>query len=178
MGFEWNVTSLQWRLFQIKLANLKTWKWTWKCALWGPKFVDGFFTAWHNLTTRREMIKIKWRYTSLQRVFEVDFQKQAMIDNIKTSSFNIEENVGVETNNNNNNEETCVKVFFDIILEDSLTRVSLLTTSRNMTNMATLRSMTRKMPPFASSSTTNSDSRVEIVTRRSNPLVQLQPILG
>jgi hypothetical protein len=99
-----------------------------------------------------------------------------MIDNIKTPLFNIEENIAVETNNNNDNEETCVEVSLDTILEDSLTRVSLLTTSSNTISMATLRGMARKMSPSATSSTTSSDSRVEVATRRSNPAVQFLPI--
>jgi hypothetical protein len=141
-----------------------------------PKICGWLFTAWHNLTTRREMVKKGWSYTGLQRAFEPEFQKQAMIDNIKTPLFNIEENVAVETNNNNDNEETCVEVSLDTILEDSLTRVSLLTTSSNTISMATLRGMARKMSPSATSSTTSSDSRVEVATRRSNPAVQLLPI--
>jgi hypothetical protein len=141
-----------------------------------PKICGWLFTAWHNLTTRREMVKKGWSYTGLQRAFEPEFQKQAMIDNIKTPLFNIEENVAVETNNNNDNEETCIEVSLDTILEDSLTRVSLLTTSNNTISIATLRGMARKMSPYATSSITSSDSRVEVATRRSNPAVQLLPI--
>ena len=82
----------------------------------------------------------------------------------------------METNNNNDNEETCVEVFLDTILEDSLTRVSLLTSSSNTISMAALRGMTRKMSSSTTSSTTSLDSRVEVVIRRSNPSVQLLPI--
>ena len=82
----------------------------------------------------------------------------------------------METNNNNDNEETCVEVFLDTILEDSLTRVSLLTSSSNTISMAALRGMARKMSSSTTSSTTSLDSRVEVVIRRSNPSVQLLPI--
>ena len=82
----------------------------------------------------------------------------------------------METNNNNDNEETCVEVFLNTILEDSLTRVSLLTSSSNTISMAALRGMTRKMSSSTTSSTTSLDSRVEVVIRRSNPSVQLLPI--
>ena len=122
------------------------------------------------------MVKKCWSYTSLQRAFEPEFHNQAMIDNIKTPLFNIEENVAVETNNNNDNEETCVEVSLDTILEYSLTRVSFLTSSSNTISMITLRGMARKMSSFTTSSTTNLDSGVEVVTRRSNPSVQLLPI--
>jgi hypothetical protein len=100
-----------------------------------------------------------------------------MIDNINKTLFNIEENVAVETNNNNDNEETCVEVSLDIILKDFLTKVSLLTTSSNTISMVTLRSIAKKMSSFGTSSTTSLDSGVEVDTRRSNPWVQLLPIL-
>lgn len=100
-----------------------------------------------------------------------------MIDNIKTPLFNIDENEAVKTNNNNDNEDTCVEVSLNTILKKSFTRVSLLTTSSNTTSMDTLWGMTRKMPSSAISNTTSSYSRIKIVTRRSNALVQLLLIL-
>jgi hypothetical protein len=100
-----------------------------------------------------------------------------MIDNIKTSLFNIEDNVAVETNNSNDNEEICVKISLDIIFEHFLTRVLLLTTSSNTMSMTILRDMARKMPPSTTSSTITLNSRIEVVTNRSNPSIQLLPIL-
>ena len=83
----------------------------------------------------------------------------------------------METNNNNDNEERCVKLSLNTILEDSPTRVSLLTTSSNTISIATLRDMARNVPPSVISSTTSLDSRVEVVTRRSNSSVQILHIL-
>lgn len=72
----------------------------------------------------------------------------------------------VKTNKNNDNEETCVELLLDTILEDFLARVSLLTTSSNMISMALQSGMAREMPSSPTSSTTSSNLRVGIVTRR------------
>ena len=148
-----------------------------KMSLLRPKVCGWLFIIWHNLTTRREMIKNIMKLYKYTMCIWTRVQKQVMIDDIKTPLFNIVENVAVETNNNNDNEGTCVEVSLVTILEDSLTRVSLFTTSSNMTSVASLLDMTKKMPPSAPLSTTTSNLRVEVVTRRSNPIVHLLPIL-
>jgi hypothetical protein len=96
-----------------------------------PLICQWLFTAWHHLTTKLEMVKKGWKQTGLLKAFEPEFQKQAMMDNIKIPLFKIiEGDIAMETNNTNEDEETCGEVSLDTILEESLTKVQLLT-SRN-----------------------------------------------
>ena len=65
----------------------------------------------------------------------------------------------------------------NIILEDFVIKVSLLTTSSNTISMVTLRIIVKKMPSSATSRTTILDSRIKVVAGRSNPFIQLILIL-
>jgi hypothetical protein len=66
------------------------------------------------------------------------------VDNIKTPLFNtIEEDIALETNNQED-EETCGEVSLDIVLEESLTKVSLLQSKGNPTSTATLHGIARQ----------------------------------
>jgi hypothetical protein len=67
-----------------------------------------------------------------------------MVDNIKTPLFkSIEGDIAMETNNTNEDEETCGEVSLDTILEESLTKVQLLTSKNKTPSMTSLRGIAR-----------------------------------
>jgi hypothetical protein len=109
-----------------------------------PLICQWLFTAWHHLTTKLEMVEKGWKHIGLLKAFEPEFQKQAMVDNIKTPLFkSIEGDIAMETNNTNEDEETCGEVSLDTILEESLTKVQLLTSKNKTPSMTSLRGIAR-----------------------------------
>jgi hypothetical protein len=99
------------------------------------------------------MVEKGWKHTGLLKAFEPEFQKQAMVDNIKTPLFkSIEGDIVMETNNTNEDEETCGEVSLDTILEESLTKVQLLT-SKNKTPSMTLLCRIARTPTSATINT-------------------------
>jgi hypothetical protein len=108
-----------------------------------PRLCGWLFTIWHNLTIRSDMVKKGWKHTGLLQAFETNFQKETMIDNIKTPLFkSTEEDMEIETINNIEDEDTCGEVSLDTVFEDSLTKVALLN-KPNTSNMATFHGMAR-----------------------------------
>jgi hypothetical protein len=116
-----------------------------------PQICGWLFTAWHHLTIKSDMVKKGWKHTWLLQAFETNFQKEAMIDNIKTPLFkSTEEDTEIETINNIEDEDTCnLEVSLDTVLEDSLTKVALLNKS-NTSSLAALHGMARssKSAPY------------------------------
>jgi hypothetical protein len=109
-----------------------------------PLICQWLFTAWHHLTTKLDMVEKGWKHTGLLKAFEPEFQKQAMVDNIKTPLFkSIEGDIAMETNNTNEDEETCGEVSLDTILEESLTKAQLLTSKNKTPSMTSLRGIAR-----------------------------------
>ena len=99
-----------------------------------------------------------------------------MLENIKDPLFT---NVG-ETNtskeiDHTNMEEICVEVSIDIILEDSLSRISLLTNGNTKSNITSLHKMAKKGPTPASNNTFESNFITNNIYNRSNVVVQLLP---
>ena len=90
------------------------------------------------------MVEKEWKHIGLLKAFEPQFQKQAMVDNIKTPLFkNIEGDIAMKTNNTNEDEETCGEVSLDTIPEESLTKVQLLTSKNKTPSMTSLRAIAR-----------------------------------
>jgi hypothetical protein len=109
-----------------------------------PSICQWLFIAWRHLTTKLEMVERGWKHTGLPKAFEPEFQKQAMVDNIKTPLFkSIEGDIAMETINTNEDEETCGEVSLDTIFEDSLTKVQLLTSKNKTPSMTSLRGIAR-----------------------------------
>jgi hypothetical protein len=122
-----------------------------------PKVCGWLFRSWHQLTTKTEMVKKGWIHTGLLRAFEPEFQKQAMIENIKIPLFKIvEDDIQIDISNNVQVEETCSEVSLDTILEESLTSVAMLTTSNKPTSMAVLRGIARRIPTSTADNTSRS----------------------
>jgi hypothetical protein len=120
-----------------------------KMSILKPKICGWLFTAWYLLTSKQDMVKKGWNQTGLLRAFEPDFQKQAMIENISTPLFKTTaEDLPLETNYQED-EETCGEVSLDTILEESLTKVSLLQGKSTPTSMVTLRGIARQSSPSA-----------------------------
>jgi hypothetical protein len=114
-----------------------------------PKVCEWLFITWIHLTSKLDMVKKGWSHTWLLRAFDLEFQKQAMVDNMKIPFFNtIEEDIVLETNNQED-EEICREASLDTILEESLTNVSLLQSKGNPTSMATLCGISRQTPTSA-----------------------------
>jgi hypothetical protein len=115
-----------------------------------PKVCGWLFTSWHHLTTKTEMVKKGWTHTGLLRAFEPEFQKQAMIEDIKIPLFNIiKDDIQIDISNNVEDEETCSEVSLDTILEESLTNVAMLTTSNKSASMVALQGIARRTPTSA-----------------------------
>ena len=75
-----------------------------------PKVCEWLFTAWTHLTSKLDMVRKGWSHTALLRAFDTEFQKQAMVNNMKTPLFNnIEVDTTLETNNQEDGE-TCGEV--------------------------------------------------------------------
>jgi hypothetical protein len=72
-------------------------------------------------------------------------------------------------------EEICTEVSIDTVLEDSLSRVSLLMNENRKSNITSLHKMARKGPIPASSNTLQSNSTPINMCSRSNVAVQLLP---
>jgi hypothetical protein len=90
------------------------------------------------------MVVKGWDKTGLLRAFDLNFQKQAMVDNMKTPLFKtIEENLEIETTNHGE-DETDVEVSLDTVLEESLSRVVELPSSISSISMVALRNVARR----------------------------------
>jgi hypothetical protein len=101
-----------------------------KMSILKPRICGWLFTARHHLTIKSDMVKKRWKHTGLLQAFETNFQKEAMIDNIKTPLFkSTEEDMEIERINNIEDEDTCREVSLDTVLEDSLKKVALLNKS-------------------------------------------------
>jgi hypothetical protein len=122
-----------------------------KMSILKPQICGWLFTTWHHLTIKSDMVEKKWKHIGLLQAFETNFQKEAMIDNIKTPLFkSTEEDTEIETINNIEDEDTCnLEVSLDTVLEDSLTKVALLNKS-NTSSLAALHGMARssKSAPY------------------------------
>ena len=109
-----------------------------------PKVYRWLFTAWQHLTSQHDMVSKGWKHIGLLQAFNREFQKQAMIQNMKTPLFKvIEEDLEVETSIDNKNEECDAEVSLDTIMEESLGRVSQLRSPNPTPRMATIRNMAR-----------------------------------
>ena len=104
---------------------------------------EWLYVAWTNVSSRIAMVLKGWEQTGLLRAFDKEFQKQAMLDNIKTPLFKtIEEEV--QAYNTECNEEIDVEVSLDIVMEESLTKVVELLKCISSSNMSTIRNLARK----------------------------------
>jgi hypothetical protein len=141
-----------------------------------PKICGWLHKAWEHLTCKEDMVKKGWGHTGLLQAFQEDFQKQAMMENIKDPLFtNIDETNASEKIDHTNMEEICAEVSIDTVLDDSLLRVSLLMNGNTKSSITSLHKMARKGPTLASNNTFQSNSTTISMCSRSNMAVQLLP---
>jgi hypothetical protein len=120
-----------------------------KMSILKPKISGWLFIALYHLSSKQDMVKKGWNQTGLLRAFEPEFQKEAMIENINTPLFKTTaEDLPLETNDQED-EETCGEVSLDTILEENLTKVSLLKGKSTPTSMAALCGIARQTAPTA-----------------------------
>jgi hypothetical protein len=119
-----------------------------------PKVCGWLFTAWQYLTSQRDMVSKGWKHIGLLQAFNGEFQKQAMIQNMKTPLFKvIEEDLEVETSIDNENEKCDSEVSLDTIMEVSWERVSQLRSPNPTPCMATIQNMARGSEPTRTNTT-------------------------
>lgn len=95
------------------------------------------------------MVKKGWGHTKLLQAFQEDFQKQAMMENIKNPLFtSMDETNASDEIDHTNPEEICAEVSSDTVLEDSLSRVSLLMNGKTKSSFTSLHKMARNRPPL------------------------------
>jgi hypothetical protein len=76
-----------------------------------PRIYGWLFPVEHHPIIKPDMVKKSWNHTYLQRAFKLEFQKQVMVDDIKTPLFKtIKVELAVEINNNQEDNETCIEV--------------------------------------------------------------------
>jgi hypothetical protein len=141
-----------------------------------PKICGWLHKAWKHLTCKEDMVKKGWGHTGLLQAFQEDFQRQAMMENIKDPLFtNMGKTNTSEEIDHTDMEEICIEVSIDTVLEDSLSRVSLLMNGNTKSSITSLHKMARKGPTPASNNTFQSDSTTTNMGNRSNVAVQLLP---
>jgi hypothetical protein len=81
-----------------------------------PKICGWLHKAWEHLTCKEEMVKKGWGHTGLLQAFQEDFQRQAMMENIKDPLFtNMGETNASEEIDHTNMEEICAEVSVDTV---------------------------------------------------------------
>ena len=85
-----------------------------------------------------------WSKCGLLRSFDPEFQKDAMIQNMKSSLFKEGISIQVDTSKNIEDEDIDVEESLEAIMEDTLLRVQKLFTSHGTPSMASIRGMARK----------------------------------
>jgi hypothetical protein len=99
-----------------------------------------------------------------------------MMENINDPLFtNMGKTNASEETDHTDMEEICTEVSIDTVLEDSLSRVSLLMNGNTKSSISSLYKMARKGPTPASSNTFQSNSTPTSMYNRSNVAVQLLP---
>jgi hypothetical protein len=95
-----------------------------KMSILKSKICGWVYKVWEHLTCKEDMVKKGWGHIGLLQAFQQDFQRQAMMENIKDPLFiNMGETNASEEIDHTDMEEICAKVFIDTVLEDSLLRV-------------------------------------------------------
>ena len=89
------------------------------------------------------MINKGWTQTCLLRVFDNDFQKQAMLDNMIRPLFNSNE-VEVEACNTKCNEDIDVEVSLETVMEENFIRVVELSKTVNSNMMVSIRELVKR----------------------------------
>jgi hypothetical protein len=109
-----------------------------------PLLCSWLFTSWLSICNKQEMVKVGWSKCGLLRSFDPEFQKDAMIQNMKTPLFKEDTNIQVDTSKNIEDEDIDVEESLEAIIEDTLSRVQKLSTSHGTASMASIRGMARK----------------------------------
>ena len=89
------------------------------------------------------MVLKGWEHTGLLHAFDKVFQKQTMLDNIKTPFFKTIEDE-VQTYKYISNKEIDVEMSLDIVIKESLTKVVEMPKSISSNRMITIKDLARK----------------------------------
>jgi hypothetical protein len=111
-----------------------------------PRLCSWLFFAWLHISSKQDMVKKGWEKCGLLHSFDSDFQKEALLENMKTPLFNHKANkaLEMETNINFGIEETDAKERLEDIMHEALTRVEKLSITSGSSSMAALHEMARK----------------------------------
>jgi hypothetical protein len=90
------------------------------------------------------MVKVGWSKCRVFRSFNLEFQNDVMIQNMKAPSIKEDTNIQVDTNKNIQDEDLDVEESLEAIMEDTLSRVQKLSSFHGTTFMASIRGMARK----------------------------------
>jgi hypothetical protein len=97
-----------WQEFNLYTTNIifsqieakKEVKVDFKLSTLKPKLCSWLYSIWQHLTNKPEMVIKGWNKTGLFRSFDLNFQTQAMVDNMKAPLLkSIEENLEIKTSN-------------------------------------------------------------------------------
>jgi len=110
-----------------------------------PKMCSWFYSTWLHISKKKERVVKGWKKCRLLHLFDQDFQREAMIENMKIPLFkHVEDNQIIKSNFNCGEEETNAEDPLEEVMMESLIRVEQLSLVSGTTSMATLRSMARK----------------------------------
>jgi hypothetical protein len=113
------------------------------------KLCSWLFSAWLHVSSKQDMVKKGWEKCGLLRSFYSNFQKEALLENMKTPLFKLETNEAMQMDSNmdsniNGEEEINAMESLDTIMIDSLSRVEKLSSTSSAPSMASLCKMARK----------------------------------
>jgi hypothetical protein len=102
--------------------------------------------SWLYVSSKQDMVKKGWEKCGLLRSFYSNFQKEALLENMKTPLFKLETNEVMEMDSNmvNGEEETDAMESLDTIMIDSLSRIEKLSCTSSTPSMASLHEVARK----------------------------------
>ena len=104
-----------------------------------PLLCSWLFTSWLSVCNNQEMVTIGWTKCGLLHSFDLEFQKDAIIENMKSPLFKEDTSIQVDINKNIEDEDIDVEESLEAIMEDTLSRVQKLSTSHGITSMASIR---------------------------------------
>jgi hypothetical protein len=109
-----------------------------------PRLYFWLFLACLHISSKQETIKKGWEKCGLLFSLDSDFQKEAMLDNMKTPLFKQKVNEAMERNINIGEEETNAEKTLEVAMIESLTKVEKLLIASATPFMALFCGMARK----------------------------------
>ena len=85
-----------------------------------PLLCSWLFTSWLYVCNKQEMVKVGWNKCRLLRSFGPEFQKDIMIQNMKSHLFKKDTSIQMDTSKNTDDEDIDVEESLKAIIEDTL----------------------------------------------------------